>query len=379
MASDTAPSASIARQLQRSQERLQSILDTAYSAYVAIDEQGLIIDWNRQAEATFGYPREEALGRALAHMIIPPPYRGRHLAGLQRFLATGQGPVFNRRLEMEARHRDGHEFPVDLTIWHLRDEHGWTFHALVHDATELREAQRLAMAAERQAAAGQLITLLAQESRNPLQQIEMWSEMLSLEVQECPTARAAVAEIQKAQQRLVQLLTDVRGYAAPLQLTPQMVNLAEVWREAWHEVTQLPCDRAAELFEDADAVDLWCRVDPEAAEQLFHHVLRSAIARAGEPAEICIACFDDTSGRPSLRVAVRDNGRPLSDEERRQLEVHNGSQPGEPNAEAESEDFSMAIAARIVEAHGGRIAAGTGQWAGGEVVIVLPRAGGSAT
>ena len=137
---------------QRTEERLQSVLDAAYEAYVAIDEQGRIVDWNRQAESTFGYARDDALGRVLAELIIPPRYQSAHREGLRRFLAIGEGPVLNQRIALEARHRDGHELPVEMRIWPLRVEGGWTFHALLYDATTLRESQRQTVAAERQAA-----------------------------------------------------------------------------------------------------------------------------------------------------------------------------------------------------------------------------------
>src|SRR5581483_7965336 len=92
----------VARELKRSEERLQSVLDCAFCAYIAIDSGGQIIDWNRQAAATFGYSREEALGKPVVDLLIPPRYRAAHLQGLRKFLESGEGPVLNRRLELAA-------------------------------------------------------------------------------------------------------------------------------------------------------------------------------------------------------------------------------------------------------------------------------------
>lgn len=119
------------------------ILDFAYDAMVAMDLQGRIVDWNRQATVTFGWARDEVIGRDLADTIVPPGYRDLHRNGLARFMATGEGPVLNQRVEVSAVRRDGSEFPVELTITHLRVEQADLFCAFVRDITERKESERL--------------------------------------------------------------------------------------------------------------------------------------------------------------------------------------------------------------------------------------------
>ena len=69
--------------LADSEERTLRILERAHDAYVAMDHDGIIIDWNERAEALFGWTRAEALGRAVADVIIPPHFRELHLRGLE--------------------------------------------------------------------------------------------------------------------------------------------------------------------------------------------------------------------------------------------------------------------------------------------------------
>jgi PAS domain S-box-containing protein len=128
-------------QLEAANERRQFILETTQEAFIAMDANGLIIDWNKEAEAIFGWPREEILGQSLAETIIPLQYRESHRRGLQRFLATGEGPMLNRRLELDALHRDGNEFPVELTITPMREGDSYTFNAFLHDITERKQAE----------------------------------------------------------------------------------------------------------------------------------------------------------------------------------------------------------------------------------------------
>ena len=126
---------------RQAEERLRLILDSAHEAFIGMDAAGTIIDWNNQAETTFGWPRSEALGRPLAETIVPPADREAHRQGLQRFQATGAGPLVNQRIEIRALHRDGHEFPVELTITPIRWGQTYHFSAFVHDISERKRAE----------------------------------------------------------------------------------------------------------------------------------------------------------------------------------------------------------------------------------------------
>lgn len=119
-------------------EHVRLILDTANDAFVGIDEDGAVIDWNRRAEQLFGWSRDEAMGRSLADLVIPPHLRERHRAGIQRFVGTGQGRVVFQRLEMPALDRAGRRLDVELTIWPSQSGGRWRFNAFLRDVTASR-------------------------------------------------------------------------------------------------------------------------------------------------------------------------------------------------------------------------------------------------
>ena len=121
--------------LRESEEQTRLIIETASQAYVAIDASGRITDWNAQAEATFGWTRQEALGQQLEDRTIPIAQRAAHRAGLARYLATGEGRLLGKRTEMTALHRDGHEFLAEMTIWPVGSGDSIRFSALIHDIT----------------------------------------------------------------------------------------------------------------------------------------------------------------------------------------------------------------------------------------------------
>jgi PAS domain S-box-containing protein len=119
-----------------------AIVDAALDGVVTIDAAGTIREWNPQAESVFGWTRQEVLGRSLAETIIPEQYRAAHLAGLARFLATGEARVLNKRIEVAGLHRDGHEFPIELSIAPIGSGDDVGFCAFVRNITERHRAEQ---------------------------------------------------------------------------------------------------------------------------------------------------------------------------------------------------------------------------------------------
>jgi len=128
--------------LRESEARTRVIVETALDAIIVMNAAGVIIDWNTQAEQTFGWPRHEAIGRLLSATIVPAQHREAHERGLRRFLATGEGPVLNKRIEITACHRDGREIPVELAISpSLVREGMYTFSAFVRDISARKQME----------------------------------------------------------------------------------------------------------------------------------------------------------------------------------------------------------------------------------------------
>ena len=127
--------------LLQSQERNRAVVDTALDGVIIIDAGGFITDWNAQAEKMFGRSREDVLGRRLSETIIPPRDREAHEQGLRHFLGTGESHILNRRVEVLALHRDGHEFPVELAVSPARIGEAYFFSAFLRDIAEEKEAQ----------------------------------------------------------------------------------------------------------------------------------------------------------------------------------------------------------------------------------------------
>jgi len=97
-------------------ERHSRVIDAALDPVIEIDERGLVVEFNPAAQRTFGYFKQDVVGRPLSELIIPERFRARHDAGLVRFLATGEARVLGRRVELVAMRADGTELPVELAL-----------------------------------------------------------------------------------------------------------------------------------------------------------------------------------------------------------------------------------------------------------------------
>jgi len=121
--------------------RKAAVLETALDAIITIDHRGEVVEFNPAAERMFGYSRADVLGRDLAGRIIPPRLRDAHHRGLARYLASGEGPVLGRRIEIEAIRGDGTEFPVELAICRVPAGGPPQFTAYLRDITERKAGE----------------------------------------------------------------------------------------------------------------------------------------------------------------------------------------------------------------------------------------------
>ena len=128
-------------ELRRNEARMRSVLDSALDAVIGMDDRGQVTAWNPRAEEIFGWTRDEALGRKLAELIIPPGLREEHARGLDRFVAGGDGPLLGRRVEMRGLKRDGTEVPCELSIIAVRDGESWSFNAFLSDISERKRSE----------------------------------------------------------------------------------------------------------------------------------------------------------------------------------------------------------------------------------------------
>jgi two-component system, LuxR family, sensor kinase FixL len=274
----------------------------------------------------------------------------------------------NKRVEFTALHREGHEFAVEITVWAARAQEPMRFYAFIHDISGKKEAEAKLRQAERLAAIGEMLAALAHESRNALQRSQACLELLSLKIADRADAVKLLDDIQGAQDHLHELYERVRRFAAPIILERQPADLGQVLDEAWRQLEVVRRGRQTCLSQVADASSLTCDVDRLAIGQVFRNILENALSACNDPVQIHAVWQDVTwSEKAALQVSFRDNGPGLPPQVRQRL--------FEPffTTKTRGTGLGMAIARRIVEAHGGRLVAGSDAVSGAEFVITLPR------
>jgi PAS domain S-box-containing protein len=138
---DVAEQREAARVLRASEDRKTAMFETALDSIISMDHTGKIFEFNSAAERTFGFSRDQVLGQELADTIIPPKFRDSHRNGLAHYLATGEGPVLNQRLELSALHANGNEFDIELTVTRIPVEGPPQFTAYIRDISDRKRAE----------------------------------------------------------------------------------------------------------------------------------------------------------------------------------------------------------------------------------------------
>ena len=125
--------------IESQKHKLTAILGSSLDAMVQMGGEGFITGWNNQAEKIFGWSEAEALGRPLHQLIVPQQFREAHVKGLKHYLDTGVGPVLSSMIEINALHRQGHEFPVELSISSIGNPEYPEFNAFIRDISKRKQ------------------------------------------------------------------------------------------------------------------------------------------------------------------------------------------------------------------------------------------------
>ena len=366
------------------EQRVRTMLHGALDAVITIDAQSIITTWNPQAEQTFGYTREEALGALLSDLIIPPAFREAHLKGLERFVTKGDGPILNRRIEVTAVHKDGREFPIELTVMPLRMEGSISFCAFARDITErkqlestLRRAQESAEGASQ--AKSDFLANISHEIRTPLNAICGTTDLL-LTTTLTPPQRRYAEMCAKASHTLLGLVTDLLDFS---RIEAGQTRL----EQAPYDVRQL-IDRTVQLLThraEEKGLTLTFHLDPDVPPCLegdafrLHQILLNLISNAlkfTEQGHVTVRATLTYAGtEPSrVRFSVIDSGIGIPADQLDRIFDRFTQVNSASSRQHGGVGLGLAICKRLVGLMGGRIWAESIAESGSTFIVDLPLA-----
>ena len=386
-ARDLTPRKQMEENLRQSEEWNRSILASAHDAFISIDSDGRVKDWNRQAEVIFGWTREEALGQFLHEKIIPPQFREAHLRGIRHLKATGEGPVLNKTLELSALRRNGEEFPVEIVIWPLKMGGETSYHAFVRDITARKDAaariQNLNV--ELKARADALETAnkelesfsysVSHDLRAPLRHIHGFIELLqgSPSFQGDEVSHRHLTIIARAAREMGRLIDDLLAFSRTgrAEMHPTRIDQREM-------IEHLVKDGAIEVRGRRITWDIkplpavWA--DPTLLRLVWTNLLENAVKYTQQRDEAKIEIGhregEGKAGQTESIFYVRDNG--VGFDMQYASKLFGVFQRLHRSEEFEGTGIGLANVQRIVHRHGGRVWAESQVNAGATFFFSLP-------
>jgi two-component system cell cycle sensor histidine kinase/response regulator CckA len=319
-------------QLRESNTLYRTLLETANDAFVSIDDESVIVEWNRQAERLFGWPRDEAVGRSLTETVIPPEYRAAHVAGLRRFLDTGDGPVLGQTLELTALRRDGTEFPIELTIWASESAGRYRFNAFVRDISERKQLEEELRQAQKMEAVGRLAGGIAHDFNNLLLAIRGYAELALGELDRTGAdgdLRDSIQHVKVAGERATALTGQLLAFGRKQVLRPEVVDLNALVNDI-EGLARGVTPASIQLVIGLDSEPCPVKVDPGQMEQAIMNLVinaRDAILGSGR-ITLSTACVEVAAGEgeehglePGTYVAlsVADTGMGMDEQTRARI------------------------------------------------------------
>ncbi len=283
-----------------SETRKAGILAAAVDAIVSADAQGRILEFNAAAEALFGRTRAEVLGRTVSEVLVPDDLQRAHLAGLERYVATGEARIIGRRVRTWGLHADGSRLPVELTVTEIRVAGLPMFTAFVRDIRHEREAET---------ARDRFLEILSHELRTPVTAIYGGTKVLGRRNLAPAQRQELIDDIGEEADRLYRLVEDLivlaRAERGALDISLEPVRLERVVERVLASFRARSAALEFRLAVDGFAPPV--KADETYVEQLLRNLLSNAVkyGAGGGVVEVRIEHSDTES---SVRVLDRGVG-----------------------------------------------------------------------
>jgi PAS domain S-box-containing protein len=387
--------AEVRRQRRRAEEALHdsearkaAIFDSALDSIISIDHQGRVIEFNPQAEKTFGYKRDNVIGQRMDELIIPPAARSQHRTAFARYLNTGKPSVIGKRVELTGMRADGSEFPVELSLTSISTTAQPMFTAYLRDLSEQKrqeefmrrgrelEEQNLRIQ-EANRLKSEFLANMSHELRTPLNAVIGFAEVLidgkagALN----PDQREYLNDILTSGQHLLQLINDVLDLAkieaGKMELSPEPFSVKTAADEVCTIMRPIAAKRHVIIAIESPEVEDTVNLDLRKFKQVLYNLLSNAVKFSHEEGVVKLRIALAPEGQ--LEIQVKDSGIGIKADDLPRIfqefeQLESGASRRFPGT-----GLGLALSKKIVELHHGSISVQSEFGKGSTFSFTMPR------
>jgi PAS domain S-box-containing protein len=360
----------------------KATLDACLDGIITINRQGVVVEYNDHAATIFGWTHREMIGANMAERLIPPEMRAQHVAGMAHYIATGEGPALNKRLELPALHRDGHRITIEISIAPMKAEREPLFTAFIRDISQQKEAtaaieQARQAADQANRAKSRFLATMSHEIRSPLNAVVNMNELLlesPLDEKQRELARIA----REGGLTLMSLINDILDFSriesGKLELTQSSFNVKQVIQS----VVELHAGIAFRRGICLQAVipptlDRQVQSDEMRFRQIVTNLVSNALKFTHDGGVIVRAAVDTDPG--FFQVSVSDSGEGIAKSRHEEIFKEFRQLEDENSRRFAGSGLGLAITHRLVGLMGGNISVESAPGAGSTFSVRLPLAG----
>lgn len=359
--------------------RLQTLLDNTIDSVITINHHGIIENYNKASIALYGYQPEEVIGQNIT-MLMPASYRDLHKLGMSRFLSTEESRILGQPVEVEAQHKNGKAFPIELTISDFKWEGEYLFTGIARDISKQKAEQQALIDAKQQAerannAKSEFLSAMSHELRTPLNGILGFAQLLLSDKEQTlskPQIKS-VRQIIYSGEHLLTLINDVlelsKIEAGNIQTSHDHVHISTVFEECLPMLQTLAkqYDVHVDVLNNNDCVVI---ADFTKLKQVFINLVSNAIKYNKAGGKVLISTSVHTHNS-TLKLTITDTGQGIATD--RQSHVFTAFERlGQEYANIEGSGVGLSVSKRLIEAMGGSIDFASTEGQGSSFWVELP-------